>query len=86
MAPGTSLDKFLNAFDTELTKAMFPHKITQNINKYVKKYPNLSSYADNVIDLLKNSTIPTRKWFDNDLKGTGISQQLYDELFKRLKA
>lgn len=83
LAPGTSLDKFLNAFDTELTKAVFPHKITQNINKYVKEYPNLSSYAGNVIDLLKNSSIPRKKWFDNDLKGTAISQKLYDEVCSR---
>ena len=80
LAPGTSLDKFLKAFDTELTKAVFPHKITQNIKKYVKQYPNLSPYTDNVIELLKNSSIPTKKWFNNDLKSESISQELYHQI------
>ncbi len=80
LAPGTSLDKFLKAFDTELTKAVFPHKITQNINEYVKQYPNISSYANNVIELLKHSNIPTKKWFDNDLKGKVISNDVYNEI------
>jgi hypothetical protein len=37
LGPGYSLDKFLKAFDTELTTAVFPHKITQNIKEYVKQ-------------------------------------------------
>jgi hypothetical protein len=30
---GTSLDKFLMAFNTEMVKGVFPHKVTQNINE-----------------------------------------------------
>jgi hypothetical protein len=75
LSPFTSLDQFLKAFDTEVTKAVFPHKITQDINKYVKDYPNLSIYTDNVIELLKHSSIPSKDWFQNELKGTAISNE-----------
>jgi hypothetical protein len=44
----------------------------------VKQYPNLSSYVNNVIELLKHSNIPTKKWFDNDLKGKVISYYVYN--------
>ena len=37
LSQGTSLDEFLKSFDTEKTKALFPHKVTQNISKYLKE-------------------------------------------------
>ena len=68
LAPNTSLDKFLKAFDTKVQKGTFPHKVTQNLTKYLEDHPELKQYSDKVIQVLKNSPIPSKNWFYNDLK------------------
>jgi hypothetical protein len=78
LAPNTTLDKFLKAFDTKAQKGIFPHKITQNLARYLDEHPNLKQYADNVIQVLQHSTVPSKKWFYNDLKGEAISSNDYN--------
>ncbi|OAJ39748.1 hypothetical protein BDEG_23574 [Batrachochytrium dendrobatidis JEL423] len=68
LAPNTSLEKFLKAFDTEVHKGIFPLKVTQNLTKYADEHPELKQYSGNVIQLLKHSPIPSKKWFYNGLK------------------
>jgi hypothetical protein len=79
LAPNTSLDKFLKAFDTQAQKGTFPHKVTLNLTKYLEDHPELNQYSDNVIQVLKHSPIPSKKWFYNDLKGESISSKDYTE-------
>ena len=69
LAPGTSLEKFLTAFDTKAAKGIFCHKVTQNLKKFVKEKPELEGCAG-VIDILKKSQIPKQEWFYDDLKRT----------------
>jgi hypothetical protein len=80
LAPNTSLDKFLKAFDTQAQKGTFPHKVTQNLTKYLEDHPELNQYSDNVIQVLKHSPIPSKKWFYNDLNGEAISAKDYNEI------
>jgi hypothetical protein len=60
LSPNTSLDTFLKAFGTESQKGIFPHKVTENLSNYVGRHQNLSQYTDNVIQVLRNSPIPTK--------------------------
>jgi hypothetical protein len=70
---GTSLKEFLKSFDTEKTKAFFPHKVTQNISKYLKENNALvQRHKGNVIELLRNSKIPHKDWFSNDMTNQKI--------------
>jgi hypothetical protein len=85
LEPGTSLDKFLQTFDTEMVKGVFPHKVTQNVGEYIKQHPHLSGYSSNIIELLKHSNIPSKAWFYNDLKGEAISQEIYDDIRSKFK-
>jgi hypothetical protein len=85
LEPGSSLDKFLQAFDTEMVKGVFPHKVTQNIGEYIKQHPYLSGYSNNIIELLKHSSIPSKEWFYNDLKGESIPQEQYDDFRLKFK-
>ena len=82
LAPNTSLDKFLKSFDTQVQKGLFPHKVTQNMAKYLEDHPDLKQYSDNVIQVLKHAPIPskTKKWFYNDLKEESISAKDYNEI------
>ncbi|CAF3781358.1 unnamed protein product [Rotaria socialis] len=41
LSPGTSLEKYLRAFDTECPKGVFPHRVTQNLDLYFKEHPDL---------------------------------------------
>ena len=36
LSPGTSLGKYLRAFVTECPKGVFPHRVTQNLDQYLK--------------------------------------------------
>eukprot|EP00158_Paraphelidium_tribonemae_P000621 Partr_v1_DN22998_c0_g1_i3_m42543 putative protein Hydra magnipapillata len=67
LSAGTALSDFLRAFDTTVPKGVFPHRVTQNVDLYIKEHPNLSQFKDNVTMLLKHSAIPERKWFRNDM-------------------
>jgi hypothetical protein len=78
LAPNKTLDKFFKAFDTKAQKGIFPHKITQNLARYLDEHPNLKQYADNVIQVLQHSTVPSKKLFYNDLKGEAISSNDYN--------
>ena len=60
-------------------KGTFPHKVTQNLTKYLEDHPELNQYSDNVIQVLKHSPIPSKKWFYNDLKEEAISAKDYNE-------
>ncbi len=48
---------FLKSFDTEKTKAFFPHKVTQNMLKYYRENPSLIQHKGDVIEILRNSKI-----------------------------
>jgi hypothetical protein len=66
---------------TAVPKGVFPHKVTQNIDLFVKAYPQLSQFSGNVTQLLKQSEIPGRKWFTNDLKQKqGILEKEYADI------
>ena len=78
--PNTSFDKFLKAFDTQSQKGIFPHKVTQNLSKFLGEHPDLKQYSDNVIQVLKHSPIPSKKWFYNDLKSEAISAKDYNDI------
>jgi hypothetical protein len=54
--------------DTECPKEIFPHRVTQNLDQYLKEQTDLKFDKDNIIELLKKSSIPEKKWFYNDLK------------------
>lgn len=55
---GTSLDKFLQAFDTEIVKGVFPHQVTQSISEYVKQYPHLKVYSGkSITNFLKHEKV-----------------------------
>jgi hypothetical protein len=41
IAFGTSLEKYLRAFDTECPKGVFPHRVTQNLDQYLKEHTHL---------------------------------------------
>ncbi|OAJ41901.1 hypothetical protein BDEG_25431 [Batrachochytrium dendrobatidis JEL423] len=43
-------------------------EVTQNLTKYADEHPELKQYSGNVIQLLKHSPIPSKKWFYNGLK------------------
>ena len=92
LSQGTSLDEFLKSFDTEKTKALFPHKVTQNISKYLKENHTLTQHKGNVIELLQNSNIPHKDWFSNDMTNENIEitdylkiQNNYQNLYELLK-
>jgi hypothetical protein len=92
LSPGTSLEKYLRAFDTECPKGVFPHRVTQNVEQYLKEHPDLKFDKNNIIKLLKKSSIPEKKWFYNDLNKTKVSdcdyfkiKSNYDSLFQLLK-
>ncbi|OAJ44810.1 hypothetical protein BDEG_28002 [Batrachochytrium dendrobatidis JEL423] len=61
------------SFDTTSQKGVFPHKVSQNLTTYLGEHPELKPYSDNVIQVLKHSPIPSKKWFYNDLKSEAIS-------------
>ena len=77
LSQGTSLDEFLKSFDTEKTKAFFPHKVTQNISKYLKENNTLVQHKGNAIELLRNSKIPHKDWFANDMTNQKIELTEY---------
>ena len=81
--PNTSFDKFLKAFDTTSQKGVFPHKVSQNLTTYLGKHPELKPYSDNVIQVLKHSPIPSKKWFYNDLKSEAISAKDYNDIVSK---
>jgi G:T-mismatch repair DNA endonuclease (very short patch repair protein) len=83
LAPGTSLTQFLKAFDTELVKGYFPHKITQNLDAYIRAYPELVQYQSNIIQLLKNSKIPTINWFYDEFSKKNILKSEYNLIKSR---
>jgi hypothetical protein len=80
IGPNTTFDQFLKAFDTSTQKGSFCHRLTQNLDKYLKENPELGDYKDNVIELLKHSKIPGKKWFYNELKKTHIGSQEYEKI------
>ncbi|KAK5669307.1 hypothetical protein QVD99_003707 [Batrachochytrium dendrobatidis] len=65
LAPNTSLEKFLKAFDTEVHKGIFPLKVTQNLTKYADEHPELKKYSGNMLNLAwkrqRNFAISSRK-------------------------
>jgi hypothetical protein len=79
--PNTSFDKFLKAFDTKSQKGIFPHKVSQNLSKFLGEHPDLKQYSDNVIQVLKHSPIPSKKWFYNDLRAKRSQQKSIMILF-----
>ena len=81
--PNTSFDKFLKAFDTKSQKGVFPHKVSQNLTTYLGEHPELKPYSDNVIQVLKHSPIPSKKWFYNDLKSEAISAKDYNDIVSK---
>ena len=92
LSQGTSLDEFLKSFDTQKTKALIPHKVTQNISKYLKENPTLAQHKGNVIELLRNSKIPHKDWVSNDMTNQKIEisnylkiQNNYQNLYELLK-
>jgi G:T-mismatch repair DNA endonuclease (very short patch repair protein) len=92
LSQGTSLDEFLKSFDTEKTKAFFPHKVTQNMFKYFKENPSLMQHKGNAIEILRNSKIPHKDWFANDMTNQKIEitdylkiQDNYRNLYELLK-
>jgi hypothetical protein len=80
LAPETSLTKFLVAFDTKIPKGVFPHRVTQEIQKYLKEYPELITYQSNIIELLKHSPIPEKEWFFNDLQSQAVELDVYNKI------
>ena len=72
LSQGTSLDEFLKSFDIEKTKAFFPHKVTQNMLKYLNENPNLTQHKGNITEILRNSKIPHNDWFSNDMTNQKI--------------
>ena len=77
LGPNTSFDKFLKAFDTMIPKGVFPHRMTQNIGKYIEENPDVAHLKDNVIELLKHSAIPDKKWFFNEMTRKQIEDSVY---------
>jgi hypothetical protein len=77
VSPNTSLEQFLRAFNTLVPKGQFCHRLTQNIPEYLREYPGLGHFKNNPIQLLKESPIPAKKWFYNELKHQTISQEMY---------
>ena len=78
LAPGYSLDKFLKAFDTSIPKGIFCHKVTQNLDLFIKHNPGLQGLS--VIDVLKKSPIPAKNWFYNVLKAKPICNTDYEDI------
>ncbi|EGF83698.1 hypothetical protein BATDEDRAFT_22600 [Batrachochytrium dendrobatidis JAM81] len=58
---------------------IFPHKVTRNLSKYIDEHPDLTQYSD-IIQVLRNSHIPSKKWFYNNLKGESVSSNDYNEM------
>jgi hypothetical protein len=79
--PNTSFDKFLKAFDPQSQKGIFPHKVSQNLLMFLGEHPDLKQYSDNVIQVLKHSPIPSKKWFCNDLKSERSQKMIILILF-----
>lgn len=80
LAPATSFDSFLKAFDTAVPKGRFCHYLTSNVSQYIKENPHLKHLQHNVIHLLKESPIPERRWFFNDLTNTSLEIERYNEI------
>ena len=51
LSQGTTLDDFLKSFDTEKREAFFPHKMTQNMLKYLKENPTLMQHKGNTMEI-----------------------------------
>ena len=64
---------------------VFPHRVTQNISEYVKQYPHLRAHSSDIVELLKHSSIPSKEWFYNDLKGEDVSQELYEDIRSKFR-
>jgi G:T-mismatch repair DNA endonuclease (very short patch repair protein) len=80
LSPGTSLEKYLRAFDSECPKGVFPHRVTQKLDQYLKENPDLKFEKRNIIELLKKSSIPEKKWFYNDLTRSNVSNCNYSKI------
>ena len=80
VGPCTSFDQFLKSFDTAVPKGIFCHRLTQNIEEYLKEHPHLKVYRENVIELLKKSNIPSKKWFFNELKNESVNDTVYQSI------
>jgi hypothetical protein len=50
----------LKAFDTECPKGVFPHRVTQNLDQYLKEHAELKVYKNNIIEMLQKSSIPEK--------------------------
>ena len=68
------------------------HRVTQNVDQYLKEHTDLKFDKNNIIELLKKSSIPEKKWFYNDLTRSNLSdcnyskiKSNYDNLFELLK-
>jgi ATP-dependent Lon protease len=80
LSPNTSLETFLRTFNCTDPKSIFPRKVLQNINEYIQDYPELRNYQTNIIELLKMSNIPDKKWFNDELNAKSIESTVYSEI------
>jgi G:T-mismatch repair DNA endonuclease (very short patch repair protein) len=83
LSPNTSVDTFLRAFNCTVPKSFFPRKVLQNITEYIQEYPELRNYQTNIIELLKMSNIPDKKWFNHELNAKSKEKSVYSEIKNR---
>lgn len=66
----------------QVPKGIFCHKVTQNLELFIKENaPKLKGLS--VIDVLKYTQIPSKKWFYNDLKNPNLFQ---NKIIKKSKS
>ena len=80
LSPNTSLETFLRTFNCKVPKGLIPRKVLLNINEYIQDYPEWRKYQTNIIELLKMSNIPDKKWFNDELNAKSIESTVYSKI------